>query len=185
MIANQRRRARQQSAGFTLVELLVVIGIIGILIAILLPALNKAREHAKIVQCQSNERQIMQMFAMYASQQKGWLPPFTQGCIPNFVGTDTWRSWDAILMNTLFKDSDAMRDGSKLMEPTRYKIWQCPSDIFPRRQDPSYLYPFRSYAVNQSKWAYGIDDGNNADDKVHGDGYKMPYSGGRVDGNGL
>jgi prepilin-type N-terminal cleavage/methylation domain-containing protein/prepilin-type processing-associated H-X9-DG protein len=61
--------------GFTLVELLVVIGIIAVLIAILMPALNKAREASRQTVCQSNLRQVGLAMQMYANANQGWPPP--------------------------------------------------------------------------------------------------------------
>jgi prepilin-type N-terminal cleavage/methylation domain-containing protein len=61
-------------SGFTLVELLVVVGIIALLIGILLPALNKARERAKETVCGSNLRQVGQMLMIYANDNGGWFP---------------------------------------------------------------------------------------------------------------
>jgi prepilin-type N-terminal cleavage/methylation domain-containing protein len=59
---------------FTLVELLVVIGIIAVLIGILLPALNSARQHAVSVQCLANLRSCGQFLYLYANQNKGMFP---------------------------------------------------------------------------------------------------------------
>ncbi len=67
------RRARH--SGFTLVELLVVIGIIALLVSILLPTLASAREHARRTKCMSNERQIMTAWLQYAQEHKGALVP--------------------------------------------------------------------------------------------------------------
>lgn len=59
--------------GFTLVELLVVIGIIAILIGILLPVLSKARESSRTVQCLSNIRNLLQASVIYTNDNQGWL----------------------------------------------------------------------------------------------------------------
>src|SRR5205085_805860 len=70
----QVRHSSDQSRAFTLVELLVVIGIIAILIGVLLPVLSRVQRSARDVKCQSNLRQIGQALFAYAADNKGSLP---------------------------------------------------------------------------------------------------------------
>jgi prepilin-type N-terminal cleavage/methylation domain-containing protein len=70
------RRVRH---AFTLVELLVVIGIIAVLISILLPALNRARQQAVSAQCMANLQNIGRAALLYAQDFKGWFPPSQMG----------------------------------------------------------------------------------------------------------
>src|SRR5438105_3806416 len=69
------RESTLRRRGFTLVELLVVIGIIALLISILLPALSKARDSANTLQCLANLRSIVQACTMYSSENRGHIIP--------------------------------------------------------------------------------------------------------------
>ena len=75
MSQSRRIAPRQSTQAFTLVELLVVIGIIAVLISLLLPALNRAREQAATVQCLSNIKQIVAGCIMYSNENKGIIIP--------------------------------------------------------------------------------------------------------------
>jgi prepilin-type N-terminal cleavage/methylation domain-containing protein/prepilin-type processing-associated H-X9-DG protein len=99
----------RRKPGFTLVELLVVIGIIALLIGILLPALNKARQQSNSVWCLSNLRTFGQAINMYAISNQGRLPiSYWDGWTdPNKTGTD-W-AWE--LLPYLKRGSDGTYAG--------------------------------------------------------------------------
>jgi prepilin-type N-terminal cleavage/methylation domain-containing protein/prepilin-type processing-associated H-X9-DG protein len=109
---------RPTAPGFTLVELLVVIGIIALLIGILMPALSKAREQANAVKCMSNERQLGQALVMFTNDHNGYLPKawFNDG---PFAGKGGWNyrdpmyGWTYLLMKYI--------GGNK-------EVFRCPSD---------------------------------------------------------
>ena len=77
--------ARWPRAAFSLVEMIVVIGVIGVLMAMLLPALASSRESAKTLQCQSNLRQIGQALFEYANMYKGACRSGRDGMLSRWV----------------------------------------------------------------------------------------------------
>ena len=73
---------------FTLIELLTVIGVIGILMSILLPALSKANGRAHQINCSSNLRQLQMSFMMYANDHRNRMPPYVSNSTYLHAGTN-------------------------------------------------------------------------------------------------
>jgi prepilin-type N-terminal cleavage/methylation domain-containing protein/prepilin-type processing-associated H-X9-DG protein len=125
------RRRRTHRKGFTLVELLVVIGIIAVLIALLLPALGKAREQAQVDVCKSNLRQLSMAAFMYAVDSKGY-------CFPSgltFIGPDTlngvsgtgYLNWDYEQLYSLGTSTYSFQRGFLGSYLKTDKVIQCPT----------------------------------------------------------
>ena len=157
---------RTKPRGFTLVELLVVIGIIALLISILLPALNKARQAAQTIKCASNMRQIAQALMLYINDSRGVLPP---SVVSSGTAPAPWPGgfcWVNVLVTNKYISSPAgngtggVRVGSG--------VFTCPSAI----DDPANGVSLTTYYGAPAFSAPSIGD----NDKFASAGYDAEYN---------
>ncbi len=144
--------------GFTLVELLVVVSIIGLLMGILLTSLGAAREQGRKVACSSNLRNLGFSIEMYINDNEGRLPS-AEPRHRESISPLHWFMNSSLLANvnvTLQKDPN----GSLIGPPTERTVLTCPSHRYPNmtRYEPGYPKEERGYALSymmNGTWGLG------------------------------
>lgn len=131
MLVHVRRPAGMgRRGGFTLVELLVVIGIIALLMSILLPTLGRVRERSNMIKCLSNLREVTRGWLLYAQNNRDFVPHPMTGPLTRY-GPGCWVMDGAT--------DSAIIDGSIYPYVNNVALYKCPSDTLARN---------RSYTVN-------------------------------------
>jgi prepilin-type N-terminal cleavage/methylation domain-containing protein/prepilin-type processing-associated H-X9-DG protein len=149
----------RSAAAFTLLELLVVIAIIGILAAMLMPALDRAKQRAQGAQCLANGRQMMTAIILYANENHDFFPPN-----PDDANTDpgyNWCSGNAGIDGPQEFDPDVLKDPTRSLLIAylsgNITVFHCPAD--PRQgkyqgSDPAFsgktVPAARTFSMNQA-----------------------------------
>ena len=155
---------------FTLVELLVVIGIIALLISILLPSLARAREQANQIKCASNLREIAKAFIMYTNENKGFFPSGAR--YPTaLVKLDDWIWYQEKLVPPrpavdLNQSAIARYMGAQVSP----EMFRCPSDIIEAHTTTAdsgrYSYSYGMNANFENQFKVKISQIRNATRKI-------------------
>ena len=130
----QRCTESPRAKGFTLIEVLVVVAIIALLVAILLPSLNKARAQARMSQCLSNSRQHAVAANMFVTETEGMIP---RG------GDRTTLNWTQLVLKMMGQRiTKEIRENVSLVPVDAFEIYQCPE------RTNTYPGKFLDYVVN-------------------------------------
>jgi len=126
--------SREKASGFTLMELLVVIAIIAILMAVLMPALNRAREQGKRAVCLSNLKQLTISWGLYADDYQGRIVNADVSYAGQPPVSNWWVRWPAKGHDSTVQEwEEAIKGGQLWPYCQEIKLYKCPNGAAPRR----------------------------------------------------
>ncbi|MBN2713351.1 MAG: prepilin-type N-terminal cleavage/methylation domain-containing protein [Planctomycetes bacterium] len=144
---------------FTLVELLVVIGIITVLAALLLPALRNAMDSARKVDCMSRMKQIHMGFSYYLDDNNGYFPPsyykFSTITFAGYTRTDSWVPWysKVFVGNYIGNSTICSSSFPTWQQKVTSKLLACPTYKKPKWDGIGYS-GFGDFGFGYNQWAY-------------------------------
>ena len=129
------RRPTLIPRGFGIVELLVVLGTVGILMALLLPAVQQARESSRRMQCQSNLRQLGIALHTYEATY-GLFPACSGGVLLSAPAGPSPRFYSPLAYLLPYLDQGSLYDGLNFADSTGLRVRHCASRVTTRKQRP-------------------------------------------------